>query len=80
MNEKELALDFAQFFEPMVNSIRDNGAASCSIYVNKDGAVSATFYECKNGKYDRKLEVVRDCAGEVRVIREEKLEVENGNK
>jgi len=75
MNEKELALDFAQFFETMVNSVRDNGADSCNIYVGKDGVVSASFYECKDGTFNRKLEVVRNCAGEVRVIREEKLEV-----
>lgn len=78
MNEKELALDFAPFFEPMLNSVRDNGASFCTIYVHKDGAVSATFYESKDGNYNKKLEVIRDYAGEVRVIREEKLEVENG--
>jgi hypothetical protein len=78
MNEKELALDFAQFFEPMINSVRDNGAECCNVYVSKDGIVSATFYECTGEKYNRKLELARNCAGEVRVIREEKLEVSNG--
>jgi hypothetical protein len=80
MNEKELALDFAQFFEPMVNSVRDNGAEWCTISVNRNGLVSATFYESKDGRYEKKLEVARNLDGEVRVIREEKLEVENGNK
>ena len=75
MNETELALDFAQLFEPMVNSVRDNGAEWCNISVSKDGLVSALFYECEDGKYNRKLEVVRNKDGEVRVIREEKLEV-----
>ena len=78
MNEKELALDFSQFFEPMVNSVRDNGAECCNIYVGKDGAVSATFYERKNETLNKKLEVTRNRAGEVMIIREEKLEVENG--
>ena len=78
MNEKELALDFVQFLEPMLNSIRDNGASFCTVYVHKDGVVTASFYESKDGNYTSKLEVVRNCAGEVKVIREEKLEVENG--
>ena len=78
MNEKELALDFSQFFEVMANSVRDNGAEFCSISVNKNGLVSATFYEYKDNLYKRRFEVMRDSAGEIRVIREEKLEVENG--
>jgi len=78
MNEKELALDFAQFFEPMINSVRDNGAEICTISVNMNGLASATFYITIDGKLERKLEVTRNTAGEIRIIREEKLEVENG--
>ena len=78
MNEKELALDFAQFFEPMLNSVRDNGAEIVTITVNKSGYVSAVFYISTDGTFDKRLEVTRNSAGEVKVIREEKLEVENG--
>lgn len=75
MNEKELALDFTQFFEPMINSVRDNGVEWCTVSVSKDGAASATFYERKDGTLNRIMEVTRNVAGEVRIIREEKLEV-----
>ena len=78
MNEKELALDFSQFYEPMVNSLKDNGGEICTISINRNGLVSATFYITIDGKLERKLEVTRNYAGEIRVIREEKLEVENG--
>lgn len=77
MNEKELALDFAQFFEPMLNSIRDNGASRCNLFVDSSGVVSASFYDSELKKW---FEVVRYSDGEVKIIREEKLEVENGNK
>ena len=78
MNEKELALDFAQFFEPMLNSIKDNGANSCNISVNENGFVSVTFYDLKDGKFHRAFEEMRYPNGEVKIIREEMLEVENG--
>lgn len=78
MNEKELALDFAQLFEPMVNSIRDNGAESCVISVNNNGLVSVSFYGLEDGKFTKAFEEVRYPNGEVKIIREEKLEVENG--
>ena len=78
MNEKELALDFAQFFEAMINSVRDNGAESCVISVSNNGLVSASFYGLEDGKFKKAFEEMRYPNGEVKIIREEKLEVENG--